>query len=41
MPGILSPSIEATTLKAEKSSATTPKRRRMVNVLDILEQPNP
>jgi hypothetical protein len=37
MPGILSPSIEATTLKAEKSSAITPKRRRMVNVLDILE----
>jgi hypothetical protein len=37
MPGILSPSTEATTLKAEKSSATTPKRRRMVNVLDILE----
>jgi hypothetical protein len=37
MSGILSPSTEATTLKAEKSSATTPKRRRMVNVLDILE----
>ena len=37
MPGILSPSTEATTLKAEKSSAITPKRRRMVNVLDILE----
>jgi hypothetical protein len=37
MPGILSPSAEATTLKAEKSSAITPKRRRMVNVLDILE----
>jgi hypothetical protein len=37
MPGILSPSIEATTLKAEKSSTTTPKRRRMVNVLDISE----
>jgi hypothetical protein len=37
MPGILSPSTEATALKAEKSSATTPKRRRMVNVLDILE----
>ena len=35
MPGILSPSTEATALKAEKSSATTPKRRRMVNVLDI------
>jgi hypothetical protein len=37
MPGILSPSTEATALKAEKSSTTTPKRRRMVNVLDILE----
>jgi hypothetical protein len=37
MLGILSPSTEATALKAEKSSATTPKRRRMVNVLDILE----
>ena len=37
MPGILSPSTEATALKAQKSSATTPKRRRMVNVLDILE----
>jgi hypothetical protein len=37
MAGILSPSTEATALKAEKSSATTPKRRRMVNVLDILE----
>ena len=37
MPEILSPSTEATTLKAKKSSATTPKRRRMVNVLDILE----
>jgi hypothetical protein len=37
MPEILSPSTEATALKAEKKSATTPKRRRMVNVLDILE----
>jgi hypothetical protein len=37
MPGILSPSSEATVLKAQKSSATTPKRRRMVNVLDVLE----
>jgi hypothetical protein len=37
MTGILSPSTEATVLKAEKSSTTTPKRRRMVNVLDILE----
>jgi hypothetical protein len=40
MPGILSPSTEATALKAEKSSTTTPKRRRMVNVLDILETTN-
>jgi hypothetical protein len=37
MAGILSPSTEATALKAQKSSATTPKRRRMVNVLDVLE----
>jgi hypothetical protein len=37
MPGILSPSTEATAPKAEKNSATTPKRRGMVNVLDILE----
>jgi hypothetical protein len=37
LPGILSPSTEATALKAEKSSAITPKRRRMVNVFDILE----
>jgi hypothetical protein len=37
MPEILSPSTEATALKAEKSSTNTPKRRRMVNVLDILE----
>jgi hypothetical protein len=37
MPGILSPSTEATALKAQKSYATTPKRRRMVNVLDVLE----
>jgi hypothetical protein len=37
MPGILSPSTEATVLKAEKSSAITPRRKRMVNVLDILE----
>jgi hypothetical protein len=36
MPGILSPSTEATSLKTQKSSATTPKRRRMVNVLDVV-----
>jgi hypothetical protein len=37
MPKVLSPSTEATVLKAEKSSAITPRRKRMVNVLDILE----
>jgi hypothetical protein len=37
MPEILSPLAEATVLKAEKSSAITPRRKRMVNVLDILE----
>jgi hypothetical protein len=37
MSGILSPSTEATAVKAQKSSVTTPKRRRMVNVLDVLE----
>jgi hypothetical protein len=37
MLGILSPSTETTVLKAEKSSAITPRRKRMVNVLDILE----
>jgi hypothetical protein len=37
MPGILSPLTEATTLKAQKSSVITPRRRRMVNVLDVLE----
>jgi hypothetical protein len=37
MPEILSPSAEATVLKAEKSSAMTPRKKRMVNVLDILE----
>jgi hypothetical protein len=33
---ILSPSIEATVLKAQKNSASTPKRRRMANVLDVV-----
>jgi hypothetical protein len=33
----LSPSTEATTLRAQKSSAITPRGRRMVNVLDVLE----
>jgi hypothetical protein len=34
---ILSPSSEVTALKAQKSSVATPKRRRMANVLDVLE----
>jgi hypothetical protein len=34
---ILSPSSEVTVLKAQKSSVATPKRRRMANVLDVLE----
>jgi hypothetical protein len=37
MAGTLSPSIEATALRAQKSSTITPRRRRMVNVLDVLE----
>jgi hypothetical protein len=37
MRGILSPSTEASALKAQKSSAITPRRRRMVNILDVLE----
>jgi hypothetical protein len=37
MPETLSPSTEATTLRAQKSSAITPRRRRMLNVLDVLE----
>jgi hypothetical protein len=36
IPEILSPSTEATMSKAQKSSATTPKRRRMANVLDVV-----
>jgi hypothetical protein len=36
MPEILSPSTEATVPKAQKGSATTPKRRRMANVLDVV-----
>jgi hypothetical protein len=34
---ILSPSAEVTVSKAQKGLATTPKRRRMANVLDVLE----
>jgi hypothetical protein len=37
MSGTLSPSTEATTLRTQKISAITPRRRRMVNVLDVLE----
>jgi hypothetical protein len=33
---ILSPSTEATVLKAQKGSTVTPKRRRMANVLDVV-----
>jgi hypothetical protein len=36
MPEILSPSTEATAPKIQKSSTTTPKRRRMANVLDVV-----
>jgi hypothetical protein len=36
VPEILSPSSEATVSKAQKSSTTTPKRRRMANVLDVV-----
>jgi hypothetical protein len=36
MPKILSPLTEATMPKTQKSSATTPKRRRMANVLDVV-----
>jgi hypothetical protein len=34
---VLSPSAEVTVPKAQKGLATTPKRRRMANVLDVLE----
>jgi hypothetical protein len=33
---ILNPSAEVTVTKAQKSLAATPKRKRMVNVLDVL-----
>jgi hypothetical protein len=36
MPKILSPQTEARLPKAQKSSAATPKRRRMANVLDVV-----
>jgi hypothetical protein len=34
---VLSPSAEVTVLKAQKGLVATPKRRRMANVLDVLE----
>jgi hypothetical protein len=34
---ILSPSLEVTAPKAQKCSVATPKRRRMANILDVLE----
>jgi hypothetical protein len=36
MSEVLSPSTEATVPKMQKSSAATPKRRRMANVLDVV-----
>jgi hypothetical protein len=36
MPEILSPSTKATVPKPQKNSATTPKRRNMANVLDVV-----
>jgi hypothetical protein len=36
VPEILSPSSEVIVPKAQMSSATTPKRRRMENVLDVV-----
>jgi hypothetical protein len=36
IPEILSPSTEATVPKTQKSSTTTPNRRRMTNVLDVV-----
>jgi hypothetical protein len=37
MPEVLSPPVKATVPKVQMSSVVTPKRRRMVNVLDVLE----
>jgi hypothetical protein len=34
---VISPSVEVTMPKAQKDLSTTPKRKRMVNVLDVLE----
>jgi hypothetical protein len=35
---VISPSVEVTMPKAQKDLTTTPKRKRMVNVLDVLEK---
>ena len=35
---VISPSAEVTVPKAQKDLTTTPKRKRMVNVLDVLEK---
>jgi hypothetical protein len=37
MPEVLSPPVKATVPKVQMGSIVTPKRRRMVNVLDVLE----
>jgi hypothetical protein len=37
MPEVLSPLVKATVSKVQMDSVITPKRRRMVNVLDVLE----
>jgi hypothetical protein len=37
MPEVLSPPAKATVTKVQMGSIVTPKRRRMVNVLDVLE----
>jgi hypothetical protein len=37
MPEVLSPPVKATVSKVQTGSIVTPKRRRMVNVLDVLE----
>jgi hypothetical protein len=37
MPEVLSPPVKATIQKVQMGSVVTPKRRRMVNVLDVLE----
>ena len=41
MPEVLSPPEKATVPKIQMGSVVTPKRKRMVNVLDVLKQPKP